>query len=85
MMVAMTTTRGGGRMLGSVTLRNICQRVLTPSSRAASMTSAETALMARRQDDHREAGLDPDEDHDEEQRCSTGAVLEEAVRLPTEP
>ena len=65
-MVMVTTTTSAARMLGIVTFQNICHAV-APSSRAASMISVGDRLDRGGEDDHREAGLDPDhDDHQEE-------------------
>ena len=51
------------RIIGTITLRN-SWRSEAPSSRAASMISRRHALDRRREDDHGEARLEPDQDHD---------------------
>ena len=66
MTMVVATTAIVGMSSGRMILRKICTS-LAPSTRAASSSSVLMPLRPGRQDDHREAGQEPDADDDEEQ------------------
>ena len=67
MLMVVSTTISDGRMVGTVTLRNI-RKPLTPSIRAASTMSSGIALIDADSTVIAKPGLDPDHHHDQEQR-----------------